>query len=95
MFDGLPGDRFLQALHAEGVSMSKGLGVIEGFPMNREGAVVSTLDSKIFRSAPKQTLDSYRHRNQRPKCDELVEETVGFHQRYGLEEDMDDINNAS
>ena len=96
-FDGLPRDRFLQALDAEGVSMSKGLGVIEGFPMNREGAVLSTLGSKIFRSVyPKETLDSYRDRNQCPKCDDLVEETVGFHQRYllGTKEDMDDIYNA-
>ncbi len=77
--------------------MSKGLGVIEGFPMNREGAVLSTLGSKIFRSVyPKETLDSYRDRNQCPKCDDLVEETVGFHQRYllGTKEDMDDIYNA-
>ncbi|HEY3131931.1 MAG TPA: DegT/DnrJ/EryC1/StrS family aminotransferase [Acidobacteriota bacterium] len=96
-FDGLPRDHFLQAVHAEGVSMSKGLGVIEGFPMNREGAVLSSLDSKIFRSVyPKETLDSYRDRNHCPKSDDLVEETVGFHQRYllGTKEDMDDIYNA-
>jgi dTDP-4-amino-4,6-dideoxygalactose transaminase len=96
-FNGLSRDRFLAALSAEGVPASKGLGVIEGKPMNKEGLLESTFNSKAFqRIYPKEKLSSYWKDNECPECDRLCEETVGFHQRVllGTREDMDDICSA-
>jgi dTDP-4-amino-4,6-dideoxygalactose transaminase len=96
-FNGLSRDRFLAALSAEGVPASKGLGVIEGKPMNKEGLLESAFTSKAFqRIYSKEKLSSYWKDNECPECDRLCEETVGFHQRVllGTREDMDDICNA-
>ncbi|PYV17259.1 MAG: hypothetical protein DMG07_06320 [Acidobacteria bacterium] len=96
-FDGLPRDRFLAALSAEGIPASKGLGVIEGKPMPREGVLESTFASKTFRRIyPDLGIERYREENLCPECDRLCEETVGFHQRLllGARADMDDICTA-
>lgn len=96
-FDGLPRDRFLAAMSAEGIPVSKGLGVVEGEPMHREGVLESTFRSKAYRSIYSNLkLDDYKKQNQAPECDRLCEETVGFHQRVllGTKPDMDDIYNA-
>jgi perosamine synthetase len=96
-FNGVSRDRFLAALGAEGVTASKGLGVIEGKPMNKEGLLESTFNSKAFQKIyAKEKLSSYWKDNECPECDRLCEETVGFHQRVllGTREDMDDIYNA-
>lgn len=93
-FDGLSRQRFLKALAAEGVHASKGLGVIEGKPMNKEGCVEDALRSKAYqRIYPKEKLAAYAAENECPECDRLVLETVGFHQSMllGTRRDMDDI----
>lgn len=96
-FEGLPRDRFIAALNAEGIPASKGLGVIEGLPMHREGLLESSFGSRAFRSIyPGLSIAAYREQNPCPECDRLCEETVGFHQRMllGAKADMDDIRDA-
>jgi dTDP-4-amino-4,6-dideoxygalactose transaminase len=96
-FGGPSRDRFVAALTAEGVPTSKGLGVIEGKPMNKEGLIDHAFASKLYqRVYPAETLRSYAKDNECPLSDRLCEETVGFHQRLllGTREDMDDIVKA-
>jgi perosamine synthetase len=93
-FGGPPRDRFVEALSAEGIPTSKGLGVIEGRPMNKEGLLDHAFASKAYqRIYPKEKLLAYAKDNECPLSDRLCEETVGFHQRLllGTREDMDDI----
>ena len=97
LFGGPPRDRFVAALTAEGIPTSKGLGVIEGKPMNREGLIDHAFASKLYqRVYPAEKLRSYAKDNECPVSDRLCEETVGFHQRLllGTREDMDDIVKA-
>jgi len=96
-FGGPSRDRFVAALSAEGIPASKGLGVIEGRPMNREGLLDDAFASKAYqRVYPRETLLGYAKANECPLAERLCEETVGFHQRLllGAREDMDDIVNA-
>jgi dTDP-4-amino-4,6-dideoxygalactose transaminase len=97
VFNNCPREHFLKALNAEGIPVGSGLGVIEGEPMHREGLIEQTLQSKTFqRIYSKEELKTYRNRLDCPECDQLVEETVGFHCRalLGNKRDMDDIYNA-
>lgn len=90
-------DKFIKALHAEGIPVGAGLGVIEGAPIHREGLIEDTLESKTFqRLYSKERLDAYRQELDCPECDRLVEETVGFHcaALLGTRRDMDDIYHA-
>jgi dTDP-4-amino-4,6-dideoxygalactose transaminase len=96
-FGGPPRDRFVAALTAEGIPASKGLGVIEGRPVNKEGMLEHAFASKAYqRVYPAAKLRSYAQDNECPLSDQLVTETVGVHQRLllGTREDMDDIVNA-
>jgi dTDP-4-amino-4,6-dideoxygalactose transaminase len=96
-FAGLPRDKFVAALQAEGIHASAGLGVIEGKPMNKEGCLGDAFQSKAYqRIYPKEKLSSYQADNECPLSDLLVEETVGFHQSVLLasRKDLDDITNA-
>jgi len=96
-FNGLSREKFIAALRKEGVPSSKGLGVIEGKPINKEGCVEDALRSKAYQAIyPRQKLANYAADNQCPECDRLVEETVGFHQSMllGARQDMDDIYRA-
>ncbi|MCI0419396.1 MAG: DegT/DnrJ/EryC1/StrS family aminotransferase, partial [Acidobacteria bacterium] len=96
-FNGLPRDKFLAALTAEGIPASKGLGVIEERPMNKEGLLEDAFGSKAFQKIySREKLANYRAENECPQSDQLCEETVGFHQRVllGTREDMDDIYQA-
>ena len=96
-FDGLSREKFIKALNAEGVHSSDGLGVIEGKPMNKEGAIQDALKSKVFQKVyPAAKLAAYAAENECPECDRLVEETVGFHQSalLGSKQDIDDICSA-
>ncbi len=93
-FAGLTRAKFLAALRAEGVGASSGLGVIEGKPMNKEGCIGDAFRSKTFqRVYSREKLAAYDAENECPRCDRLVEETVGFHQSMllGSRADMDDI----
>ena len=96
-FNDYPRDKFIKALVAEGIPTSGGLGVIEGEPMHKEGLIEETLNSKTFQKIySNERLDSYRQQLDCPECDQLVEETVGFHSKVllGTRQDMDDIYNA-
>jgi dTDP-4-amino-4,6-dideoxygalactose transaminase len=96
-FDGLPRNKFIAALGAEGIRASTGLGVIEGKPMNKEGCIEDAFKSKAYQKIyPKSKLANYQAANECPESDRLVEETVGFHQGMllGTRQDMDDIPRA-
>jgi perosamine synthetase len=96
-FDGLSRDKFIASLNAEGIHVSAGLGVIEGKPMNKEGCLEDAFRSKSYqRIYPKRKLANYHAENECPISDQLVEETVGFHQSVLLasRRDLDDITDA-
>ena len=96
-FNGLPRDKFIAALGAEGIRASTGLGVIEGKPMNKEGCIEDAFKSKAYQKIyPKSKLANYQAANECPESDRLVAETVGFHQGMllGTRQDMDDIPRA-
>ena len=96
-FNGLPRGKFIAALAAEGIHASAGLGVIEGKPMNQEGYLDDAFRSKAYRRIyPAEKLAAYHAENECPKCDQLVQETLGFHQSMllGTRQDMDDIYRA-
>ncbi|MBM3335720.1 DegT/DnrJ/EryC1/StrS family aminotransferase, partial [Candidatus Sumerlaeota bacterium] len=96
-FGGLSRDRLLAALDAEGIPASKGLGVIESRPMNKEGLLQDAFASKAYQKIySREKLANYPAENECPESDQLCEETVGFHQRVllGTKQDMDDICNA-
>jgi dTDP-4-amino-4,6-dideoxygalactose transaminase len=96
-FDGLARAKFMAALRAEGVRASSGLGVIEKKTMNKEGCIEDAFSSKAYqRIYPKEKLASYQADNECPAAEQLIGETVGFHQSMllGARKDMDDIVNA-
>jgi len=97
-FNDIPREKFLSALRAEGIPCSWGLGVLEGFPINREGLIEETLNSKTFQKIySKQRLNKYREQNHCPECDQLSEEVAGFSGTgplLGTKKDMDDIADA-
>jgi dTDP-4-amino-4,6-dideoxygalactose transaminase len=88
-FGGLPRDRFLSALHAEGIPCMAGYS-----PLNKEAFLPAALNSKGFRRIyPKEILDRYEERNQCPANDQLCQEGVWFTQTMllGTRSDMDQI----
>ena len=97
-FDGLPRDKFIAAMRAEGIALDAALGVLSGTPMNKEGCLEDAFRSKLYqRIYPQEKLARYQADNECPHCDELVGETVGFHQGMllGSRQDMGDIANAA
>jgi len=73
------------------------LGVLEGFPINREGLIEDTLNSKTFQKIySPERLAEYREKNFCPESDRLSEEVMGFHGDIflGTKKDMDDIADA-
>lgn len=95
--NGVPREKFMKALAAEGIPCSWGLGVLEGYPMHREGLIEDTLASKTFRKIySKERLTKYREENLCPEADKLAEEVMGFSGNLllGTRQDMDDIVNA-
>jgi dTDP-4-amino-4,6-dideoxygalactose transaminase len=96
-FDGLSRGQFVAALGAEGIRASTSLGVLSDTPMNREGCLDDAFQSKAYQmSYPREKLANYQAENECPACDQLIEETVGFHQSMllGPRQDMDDIADA-
>jgi len=96
-FNGLSREKFLSALSAEGIPASSGLGVIEGRPINKEGLIEETLNSKTFQKIySTEMLNKYRRQNDCPESDRLCQETVGFYGKVllGTRQDMDDIADA-
>ncbi len=88
-FGGLPRDKFLHALDAEGIPCSPGYS-----PLNKEPFLPAALNSKGFRRLfSKEILDGYQERNQCPANDQLCQEAVWFTQPMflGTKSDMDQI----
>ncbi|NQT12297.1 MAG: DegT/DnrJ/EryC1/StrS family aminotransferase [Planctomycetes bacterium] len=93
-FDGLPRDRFLRAVGAEGIPIGKSLGNIARLSQNREGSIEGVLSSKTFKAIySEKRIKDYRERLSCPEAEQLVKETVGFSQNLllGTKEDMDDV----
>ena len=96
-FDGLSRDKFMKAIVAEGIPISKALGNIEGLSQNREGCIEAALNSKTFQAIySKQRIRDYRDGLSCPESEQLVEEILGFSHRMllGSKKDMDDIADA-
>ena len=91
-FGGLPRNRFLKALAAEGIPCSEGY-----TPLNKEAFIGASLNSRAFRKIyTEQELANYRERNRCPENDRLCEEAVWFSQTMllGARTDMDQIAEA-
>jgi len=91
-FQGLPRERFLKALEAEGIPCSYGY-----TPLNKEPFVENTLKSRGFQKIyTEQELASYRERNHCPENDRLCGEAVWMYQTMllGTKQDMDQIAEA-
>jgi len=96
-FDGLSRDRFLKAVGAEGIPISRGLGTISRHSQNREGSIEGVLGSKTFKAIYSQKrIKDYRDRLPCPEAEQLVKEMAGFSQNVllGTRKDMDDIVDA-
>jgi dTDP-4-amino-4,6-dideoxygalactose transaminase len=88
-FAGLPRERFLKALSAEGVPCSGGY-----TPLNKQPFVQATLASRAYRRiVPPEALAGWEERNRCPANDRLCEEAVWLTQTMllGPRQDMDDI----
>lgn len=88
-FAGLPRERFLKALSAEGVPCSGGY-----TPLNKQPFVQATLASRAYRRVvPPEVLAGWEERNRCPANDRLCEEAVWLTQTMllGPRRDMDDI----
>ena len=91
-FGDISKEKFLSALHAEGIPCSPGYG-----PQNKYEIIEEALNSKGFkRLFSEQRLKQYREENVLPGNDQLCEEAVTLYQSLLLAErsDMDDIVNA-
>jgi dTDP-4-amino-4,6-dideoxygalactose transaminase len=88
-FDGLPRERFLKALSAEGIPCSGGY-----TPLDRQPFVAATLASRAYqRLYPKEVLAGWAERNRCPVNERLCEEAVWLTQTMllGPRQDMDDV----
>ena len=91
-FGGVPRDKFIAALRAEGIACSSGYG-----PINRDPFFEHTLNSPNFQKMySKQQLDHCREQNHCPDNEKLCKEAVWLYQNalLGTKDDMDDIANA-
>jgi len=91
-FAGLPRNKFVKALRAEGIPCSTGYG-----PLNKAEYIQDALRSRPYvRVYGKDALDQWMERNQCPENDKLCEESVWFMQNMllGPRGDMDEIAEA-
>lgn len=91
-FAGLPRDKFVAALAAEGVPASKGYS-----PLNKEAFLKDVLQSRGYRKIyPQAELDRWEERTRCPANERLCAEAVWFTQNMLLGErsDMDQIADA-
>ena len=99
-FDGLPREKFLNALEAEGVHFAAGLGPDNCHNLAVKGGFIEkTLSSKTFQKIySKERLDKYREQNDCPDNDQLCKEVVCCGGKkiflYTDKRDMDDIADA-
>jgi dTDP-4-amino-4,6-dideoxygalactose transaminase len=86
---GLPRERFIEAMRAEGIPISAGY-----TPLNRHPFLENTLNSRTFRAVYSQEdIARWRERNQCPANDRLCKEGLGFAHTVllGSRHDMEDI----
>ncbi len=91
-FAGVPRDKFLKALSAEGIRASSGYS-----PLNKEPFIKNALESKGYkRIYPEKLLREWAERNACPKNDQLCEQGVWFTQNtlLGSRSDMEQIAEA-
>jgi dTDP-4-amino-4,6-dideoxygalactose transaminase len=91
-FAGLPREKFLQALAAEGIPCSEGYG-----RLNRAPWIEDALKSRPFmRVYGKEAIERWEQRNRCPENDQLCQEAVWFFQNMllGPRGDMDQIAEA-
>lgn len=75
-FEGLPRNRFVNALRAEGVPCSPGYG-----PLNKDRFLMDALHSEPYiRVYGQQAIEQWPERNQCPENDKLCEQAVWFYQ---------------
>lgn len=73
-FSGLPRERFIKALQAEGIPCSGGYG-----PLNKEPFLKTTLQSRAFRYIyPAKLVAAWEQRNHCPENDKLCQEALWF-----------------
>ncbi len=88
-FAGLPRERFLEAVRAEGIPISEGYG-----PLNKHPFLENTFRSRMFRSVyTGREIDDWRQRNHCPVNDQVCREAMWLSQPVLLagERDMEDI----
>jgi len=86
---GLPRERFIEAVRAEGIPISAGYS-----PLNKQPFLENTLNSRPFRVVySKQEIDRWRERNRCPANDRLCTEGLWFAHSVllGSRRDMEDI----
>jgi dTDP-4-amino-4,6-dideoxygalactose transaminase len=86
---GLPRERFVAAVRAEGIPISSGYS-----PLNQHPFLENTLGSRPFRAVySKREIDQWRERNQCPANDRLCQEGLWFAHTVllGSKTDMEDI----
>jgi dTDP-4-amino-4,6-dideoxygalactose transaminase len=86
---GLPRERFIRAVRAEGIPIAAGYA-----PLNKHPFLENTLNSRPFRSVySKQEIDRWRERNQCPANDKLCEQGLWLAHNVllGSRRDMEDI----
>ncbi|MBI1789956.1 MAG: DegT/DnrJ/EryC1/StrS family aminotransferase [Acidobacteria bacterium] len=91
-FAGMPRERFLKAMAAEGIPCSGGYS-----PLNKEPLLQATLQSRAFqRVFPAREIADYQARNTCPVNDRLCQEAVWLTQTMllGARQDMDQIAQA-
>lgn len=91
-FGGLPRNKFLSALSAEGIPCSGGYS-----PLNKEAFIKEALETRAYqRLYPADVLKNWAERNHCPENDRLCQEAVWFYQTMliGPRSDMDNIAEA-
>jgi dTDP-4-amino-4,6-dideoxygalactose transaminase len=80
-FEGLPRERFLKAMNAEGIPCSGGYG-----PLNRDSFLENTFSSRPFRAIYSEAeMKQWKERNQTPENEKLCEEAVWIGQNRLLD----------
>lgn len=91
-FDGLPRERFLKAMNAEGIPCSSGYS-----PLNRDPFLENTFSSRPFRAIySEREIQDWKERNHTPENEKLCQEAVWMSQSrlLGTKLDMEQVVEA-